>query len=158
MSAGDIKTFLGTKVTLTADLGALASSAAGVGWASASVDNSALKFPAALVTCKIETGTLPTAGAIVQVFLLQESSAGVRVDNWAGTNAALTVKNAPLLGTLVSDGTTGQVMIKQFDTAPLGPLGSKWGLLFVNTTGKDLDATDANHVIEADPYFPQIEQ
>src|SRR5258708_6521026 len=62
-------------------------------------------FPAGVVQLKITTGTGPTAGSLVNVYLLRGDSATGSstyvTDGGGATSASITVQNAALLGTIV---------------------------------------------------------
>ena len=93
-------------LTFTQTLAALATGSARQ---SSVIDNSVLKRPAANVFYLIESGAAaPTAGAIYEIFLYRRedtaTAAGTScvADDGAGTaDAAITVENSQLIGTLV---------------------------------------------------------
>ena len=108
---------------------------------------------AALVQLKIRSGgTAPTAGAIYEVFLLQGNGSGYRTDGAGASDAAITIENAPLLGTIVVTATTNKDFYGNFDTAPLGPLGTEWGIAVRNSSGQALNATEGNHTKQYQTY------
>ena len=137
-----------TDTALTITLAALANSAVGVGRQSTLVDNTTNRYQSTLVWLSIKAGTTPTPNSAIFVYLLRSNNNAPLADDAAGAvDAALTVINASLLGTMnVATATTGAVYVASFDTSILGPLGPKWGIALVNNSGVALDATEANHV------------
>ena len=69
------------------------------------VDNTAGKFPSAQVFLAIKSGAAPTTGRVYEVYLLRgvkASGSFVYTDDNAGpSDAAITIENANLLGTIV---------------------------------------------------------
>lgn len=135
----------------------LASLANGSARQSTMVDNSTTDYPAALVYLKITSGgAAPTAGSVYEVYLLR--SDGTIADDAAGaSDAAITIENAPLLGTIVVTASTAKAFYGVFDTAPLGPLGSSWGIAVKNTTGQALSTTEGDHDYNYVYYVPEIQ-
>lgn len=134
----------------TITLASLANSAAGVGRQSTLIDNSVNLYQGALISVNLKMGTTPTANSLIYVYLIRsDKNTTAIIDDAAGTtDAALTVVNAPLLGTLVvSAATTGLVIKGLFDTRGLGALAPQWGIALVNGSGVALDATAGNHVV-----------
>ncbi|MFZ5985501.1 MAG: hypothetical protein ACOYWZ_00020 [Bacillota bacterium] len=114
-------------------------------------------YPAALVFFKIRSGTVaPTAGALYEVYLLRGDGT-IRDDNAGALDAAITIENAPLLGTIVVTATIGKDFYGVFDTAPLGPLGNEWGIAVKNSSGQALDATEANFRKAYVYYVPEVQ-
>lgn len=134
----------------------LASLANGSARQSTLISNSS-NYPAALVHLKIKSGAAaPTAGTVYEVYLLR--SDGTIADDGAGaSDAAITIENAPLLGTIVVTATTAKNFYGVFDTAPLGPLGSSWGIAVKNSTGNALDSTEGNHDYNYVYYTPEVQ-
>lgn len=113
--------------------------------------------PAALVFVKLRSGAVaPTAGRVYEIYLLRGDGTN-RTDGAGATDAAITIENAPLLGTIVVTATTAKDFYGEFDTAPLGPLGAEYGIAVKNATDQALDATESNHVIAVTPYIPDIQ-
>lgn len=146
--AQTIKESFGTVTALTITLASLATSTAGVGRQSTLVDNTSDLFTSALIYAKITVGTSPTANTPIYLYLVRYDNSAI-ADDIAGTSdAALTVKNASLLGIINCTATTSdQAYQAVFDTSALGPLGPKWGIAVVHSTGVNLNATGGNHVI-----------
>lgn len=151
--ANEIQTKLDAVSGVTVTLASLADGNARASAAKTNTNNR----PAGLLQCLVTTGTGPTDGTIVEIYLLRDNGSGIETDGWGGTDAAITIENASLLGTLVSDGSNNQGMEEQFDTAPLGPLGDEYGYAFKNETGAALNATGGNHSIEEQLYLPEIQ-
>jgi hypothetical protein len=114
-------------------------------------------YPAALIFLKISSNaSAPTAGAVYQVYLLR--SDGTIADDAAGaSDAAITIENAPLLGTIVVTATANKAFYGVFDTAPLGPLGPTWGIAVKNSSGQALHGTEGNHDYNYVYYVPEVQ-
>lgn len=134
----------------------LASLAAGSSRQSTLITNSN-DYPAALVFMQISSGGVaPTAGKTYEIYLLR--SDGTIADDAAGaSDAAITIVNAPLLGTIVVTNATDTKFYGVFDTAPLGPLGPTWGIAVKNNTDQALDATEGDHDKNYVYYVPEIQ-
>ena len=128
------------------DLASLAPSASGVGVQSAMISNAGNR-PAALVFLSVQFAAAPTAGTIVDVYLLQgETTSTNTTDGASAAKGARTRVNAARIGSLTIQSGTGPVSA-WFDTAALNTvLGPAWGILVVNRTNQNLHATEANHV------------
>lgn len=139
MAASEIRTKPIARAVFTISLSALANAAARQ---STLIGNSS-NYPAALVQLILKSGAVaPTVGTVYEVYLLR--SDGSTADDGAGAgDAAITIENAPLLGTIVVTATADKLFYGTFDTAPLGPLGPTWGIAVKNATGQAL-ATDVN--------------
>lgn len=126
-------------------LAALASSVAGVGRQSTLIDNSVNLYLSALISLNIKVGTSPTANTLLYVYLIRSDANGTPIadDNAGATDAGITITNAPLLGTiLVPAATSNANYYAVFDTSFLGPLGPKWGIAIVNSSGAALNAAE----------------
>ena len=154
--ANDIKHAFQTKASFTITLASLASGSARQ---STLVTNTSPGYPAALIILKIQSGgTGPTAGAVYEVYLLRADETPTNGDDGLGaSDAAITIENANLLGTIVVTNTTNKNFYGVFDTAPLGPLGPKWGIAIKNSSGQALNATEGNHSKQYIYYNPQIQ-
>lgn len=149
----------GTVTALTITLASLAASTT-AGRQSTMVDNSANKYPSAIVYVKITSGTAPTAGGIYEIFLLRgddPASSTYRTDGAGASDAALTIENAQLLGTLVVTNTLNKAFCAEFDTSVLGPLGPEWGIAVRNNTSQALNATAGNHFVKYLGIFPEAQ-
>lgn len=152
----EIQTKLDAEASFTITLAALASGSAR---ASAAVVNTNRR-PAALLYLRIQSGgTAPTAGAIYEVYLLRsdDNATPLRTDGWSGTDSAITIENAQLIGSIVVTATINKNFFGEFDTFPLGPLGSSWGIAIKNTSGQALNGTEGNHIKRYVPYLPEIQ-
>ena len=156
--------FLGgaTSPTFTITLLSLASSVVGVGRQSTMIDNSTDNRGAAIVTLRLRTGTTPTINRTFKVYLIQsDDSTGstvIRSDGAGASDAALTIVNARLLGTMrMNSASSGQDFTGSFDTWLIAPLGLEWGRAIVHDTAVNLDGTEANHLKHYRYYDPQIE-
>ena len=153
--ANEIKQKYGSSTTLTVTLANLASSAGG-GRQSTMVDNSNDRFELIHLFVKVKLGTNPNNNKTVQVYLLQGNGNGLRTDGAGATDAAITVKNAPLVGILDTGASagTGDVLQGQFAIHDPGP---EWGVAIVHDTGAALDGTPGNHAVEYVGKNPEIQ-
>lgn len=124
--------------------------------ASASVDNSITDYPVAIVDLKITSGAIaPTAGALYEIYLLRHNGT-IGDDGWVGTDAPITIENAPMLGTIVVTATAAKAFYGKFDTSNF-ILGSTWGIAVKNTSGQALSATEADHIKSYRYHIPEIQ-
>jgi hypothetical protein len=157
MATSEIRVKPVAEAAFTVTLAALANSTAGVGRQSTLLTNSN-NYPAALVSVKLTSHatSAPTAGALAYVYLLRD--VGTIADDAAGaSDAALTVENAPLLGTIVFTANANKAFYGIFDTGPLGPLGPTWGIAIVNSSGQALHVTEGNHGAFYAYYVPEAQ-
>lgn len=134
----EIRTKLDTWTNFTITLASLATASARQ---STIVANTTLR-PAALIDFKLQSGgTAPTNGTVYELFLLRGDNSGNRDDNAGASDAAITIENAPLLGTLVVTNTVNKNFQRIFDTAALGKLGTEFGIAVRNSTGQTMNAT-----------------
>lgn len=96
--------------------------------------------PAALVAVVLQSGGVaPMPGGAYDVYLLR--SDGVSGDDSAApADAAITIENAPKLGSLSVTPDANKTFSKVFDTSDHGPLGSSWGIAIVNRTDQAINA------------------
>jgi hypothetical protein len=136
----------------------LASLATTAGRQSTMVNNSTNR-PAAVVYMRIQSGTAPTAETIYELYLLRGDSTSptYRTDGAGASDAAITILNATLLGTIVVTNNANTNFYGDFDTAPLGPLGPQFGIAVVNGTNQSLNSTEGNHVKKYALYLPEIQ-
>jgi hypothetical protein len=116
--------------------------------------------PAALFFYRIQSGgTAPTAGAVYEIYLIRGTGQGTneRTDGAGSTDAPITVVNAQLVGTLVVTANPNTNFQDEFDTAPLGPLGTEFGSIVRNASGQSLNATEGNHIKKYNLYLPEIQ-
>lgn len=156
--ASEIRTkIIATKQAFTMTLASLANAAARQ---STMISNSN-NYPAAMVYLKIKSGAVaPTAGTVYEVYLLRgddAASSAYRSDGAGASDAAITIENAVLLGTIIVTATTAKNFFGEFDTSGCGPLGPEWGIAVKNATGQALDATEGNHVKEYAYYVPEAQ-
>ena len=134
----------------------LAGLANGSAQASASVDNSITDYPVAIVDLKIVSGAVaPTAGTLYEVYLLRHNGT-IGDDGWVGTDAPITIENAPMLGTIVVTATAAKAFTGEFDTSNF-ILGSTWGIAVKNASGQALSATEADHIKSYRYHVPEIQ-
>lgn len=155
--ANEIRTKFGTKATFTLTAASLASAA---GRQSTMIANSN-NMPAAMVHIKLRSGaSAPTAGLTYDIYLLRgddPSSSTYRTDGAGASDAAITIENAQLLGSIVVTNSSAKDFYGEFDTRNLGPLGPEWGIAIVNRTNQALDATEGNHHKGYAYYLPEIQ-
>lgn len=115
---------------------------------STEVDNTSNLYVGLYVACNIKLGTSPTSNTIISVYILRNDNAGtpIRDDGAGASDAAITIKNAQLIGTLTTGGSaaTGDVLKGIFYIDNPGP---KFSIAVKNGSGVALDATGGNHVI-----------
>lgn len=134
----------------------LASLANGSGQQSTMISN-ATGFPAALVFYRIKSGaSAPTVGHSYKIHLLRGSGT-IRSDGAGASDAAITIENAPVLGSIIVTATAAKDFYGIFDTAPLGPLGTEWGTAVVNHSGQALSTTEGDHYKGYRHYSPDTE-
>ena len=155
--ASEIRTKPIAKATFTLTLASLANAAARQSTMIANSNN----MPAAIVTLKIKSGGVaPTVGTVYEVYLLRgddAASSTYRSDGAGASDAAITIENAQLLGSIVVTATAAKNFYGDFDTLPLGPLGPEWGIAVKNATGQSLDSTEGNHLKGYVYYVPEAQ-
>lgn len=115
-------------------------------------------YPAALVYLALKSGAVaPTAGSLYEVYLLRTDLGSYASDAAGASDAAITIENAQLLGTIVATATANKVFWGEFDTAPLGPLGPKWGIAVKNVTAQTMHATEGDHIKAYVYYVPEAQ-
>lgn len=126
--------------------------------ASAAIDNSVLRRRQAMIYLAIMSGgTAPTAGAVYEAYLLQRNAAGtVATDGWGGVDAAITILNAPLIGTIAVTATINTVFRGIFATPWDLPLGPSWGIAIKNASGQSLNNTEGNHLKLRAMFLPLL--
>lgn len=158
-AAEEIRTKLDAEADFTITLASLAGVSPNNARQSTMVANTNAR-PAALVYLRIRSGaTAPTAGSIYEIYLLRGdgNATPYRTDGAGAADAAITIENAALLGTIVVTNTTNKDFFGEFDTAPLGPLGTEWGIAVKNVSGQSLNATEANHLKRFVTYVPEVQ-
>jgi len=152
----EIRTKFDNNNNFTITLGALASGAARQ---STMISNFPAFRPAALICLRIQTGAVaPTTGTVVEIFLLRNDNIISYSTDGAGTvDAAITINNAQMIGTIVVNNSVNTYFYGDFDTAPLGPLGYQWGIAVRNSTDQAFNAAEANFIKEYVTYLPEIQ-
>lgn len=153
--ANEIRTKFDAVSTFTISLAGLGSNASRQSTIVTNSNNRA----SALVYMRIRSGNgAPNAGTVYLVYLLRDDGiTTLRTDGAGATDAAITILNAQLLGTIVVSNSANTYFYGEFDTAALGPLGPKWGIAVTNQTNQSLDATEGNHIKEYAYYLPEIQ-
>ena len=145
-----------TKQAITITLAALAAGSARQSTMIANANN----YPAAVVYLRLASGAVaPTAGKVYEVYLLRGDDASVsayRTDNAGASDAAITIENAHLLGTLVVTATTSKSFYAELDTSALGPLGPEWGIAVKNATDQAM-ITPENKLAEYTYFVPEAQ-
>lgn len=146
--ANEVKAKYGSPTALTITLAALASSTAGVGRQSTMVDNSSTKHTRIKLFVKIRQGTSPTGDRGVYIYVIRGDQDGTphRSDGAGASDAALTVQNAQMVGSLrnKTSPATGDDLYGEFEFDSPGP---EWGVAVVHDTGVNLDADAGDHYI-----------
>jgi hypothetical protein len=121
------------------------------------ISNASPGYYGALVTLKIESGgSAPTAGTVYEVYLLR--SDGTQGDDAVGaSDAAITIENSQLLGTIVVTANANKNFYGTFDTGVFGPLPISWGIAVKNASGQTINSTEGNHIKDYTPYNIQAQ-
>lgn len=143
----EIKAKFSSSTALTITLNSLASSTSNLGRQSTFVDNTTDRFQQVLLYIKLKLGTSPTSATRADVYLLRDDNHATnhRTDGAGASDAAITILNAPLIGSLntkTSGTATGDNLYGEFIIDIPGP---KWAIAVVHNTGVNLDSTAANH-------------
>ncbi len=148
--------------TITATLASLGSSSTWVaGRSSAEIDNTSGLYLDRPVSGKITVGTSPTAGTVIEVWLIPKLADGTYADTFTGSDAAVTVTSRGilmsygiLLASITVDATTTD-RVYYFWSSIAGKVGTlppkKYQLFFTHNTGVNLNSTGGNHVITETP-------
>lgn len=155
--ASEIRTKTITKATFTMTLASLANGSARQ---STMISNSS-NYPAAIITMRIKSGaSAPTVGTTYSVYLLRgddAASSTYRSDNAGASDAAITIENATLIGTITVTATGAKNFYGEFDTGPFGPLGPEWGIAVKNNSGQALSTTEGDHLKGYLYYVPEAQ-
>jgi len=152
--ANEIRTKFDANANFTITLAALASGSA----RQSTIVGNANNRGAAVIYLKLESGNAPAAGTIYEVYLIRDDGVtNIRTDNAGAADAAITINNAQILGTIVVTNNANAFFSADFDTAPLGPLGPKWGIAVKNSTDQPMNAVEAGHLKEYAYYLPEIQ-
>jgi len=150
----EIRTKPITKANFTITLASLANATARQ---STLLTNSS-NYPGALLYFRIKSNAAPTAGSVYEIYLLRADETPTLADDNAGaSDAAITIENSPLLGTIVLTATATKNFYGVFDTSVLGPLGPKWGIAVKNSSGQTVSTTEGDHGYEYVYYLPEIQ-
>jgi len=143
----------------TITLGDLADGSA---WSSAAVSNTANGYKEAIISVEITShaSNAPDVGSTFDVYLLQsddDMSDAIMDDNWAGTDASITLLNAQFLGSIevTADANTEFRGIFHSRDA-VEALGPEWGIAILNNTGEAIHTTDANSFARYRYVIPDI--
>lgn len=109
-----------------------------------------------LINVKVTTGTGPTAGRLIEVYLLR-SDATIPEDNFGASDAAITIDQGRLIGSIRVDATSDKTYRAVFDSGSIGPLGAEWCVALKNKTGVALNATPGNHEVRHNDYLPEAQ-
>jgi len=139
----NLKPKFASSADLTITLAALASSTTGVGRQSTLVDNSVTRYNLIHLYGKITTGTSPTTGKTIKVYLVRGNGT-LRTDGAGASDAALTVVTAQLIAAIPTDATSDKTYT--FDAWIVDP-GPEWGVAVAHDTAVNLHATAGNHAI-----------
>ena len=146
----------GTSAALTITVASLTN---GSGRQSTLIDNATARFQDLLIYVKIKMGTSPVADSTVDIYLIRgdDDATTEHLSDGAGTtDAALTVLNAVLIGTIKTGASpsTGDVLYGEFLVHRPGPT---WGIAVVNNSGVTLDATGSNHWVRYIGLNPEVQ-
>lgn len=156
--ANEIKDSFGGSTALTISLGGLAD---GAGRQSSLVDNSASRDQDVLVYVRLRTDTAAAADAdaVCEVYLLRGDADDTTehvTDGAGASDAAFSVKNAPLIGVITTGATpaAGDVLYGEFLIHRPGP---SWGVAVVNRTGLALSSTAGDHWVRFVGLNPEVQ-
>lgn len=156
--ANEIRAKYSTPAPLTISLApsgvGLASSTGGTSARQATfVDNSVTRYGRIHLYPRVKLGTTPTTGRLVYFWLLKSDGTN-RTDGAGATDAAITIRNAELLGTAVTSSTTGEVVQPHLVIENPGP---GWSVAVGHDSVAALDATGSNHVINWIGELPEVQ-
>ena len=136
----------------------LASLASGSGRQTNMITNSE-DYPSALISIKIRSGTAPAAGRAYKIYLIRGTGT-IRDDGAGASDAAITIENAPLLGTIIVTNTANKDFYAIIHTAEkgIGALGPEWGIAVVNDTDQALNSTEGNHFYGYTYMVPETDE
>lgn len=113
--------------------------------------------PSATIYVTIKTNAYaPTAGKTYAVYLLRKNGT-FSSDSCGDTDAAITIVNAVLLGTLTVTASANTTFKAAFHTKFAGPLGPNWGVALVNNTDQKPSATPSDSAIEYAYDYPEVQ-
>ena len=154
--ANEILDKFSTSAALTITVASLTN---GSGRQSTLIDNATARFQDLLIYAKIKMGTTPVGDSTVDFYLIRgdDDSTTEHLSDGAGaSDAALTVVNAQLIGTVktIAAPSTGDVLYGEFLIHRPGPT---WGIAVVNNSGATLDTTGSNHWLRYIGLNPEVQ-
>jgi hypothetical protein len=112
------------------------------------------------VLLSVKPTSAPTAETLVDCFLLEQDDSAAttgRTDLWTAADAALTPLNAKNLGSLVTDGTTNN-MVDVFETTFVATLNANgWGIVVRNGMNVAFSGTAADCKKRQQYFFDEIQ-
>lgn len=141
-------------ITLTPGGVGLASSTTGVGRQSTLIDNTGTRWQMIRVIASIRLGTSPVANRAVYFHRIgTDGTSSVYTDGAGDSDAALTVKNAKIIGAFTTGGApaTGDFLKGEMELWYPGP---KWGIAIWHDSGVNLDADAGDHSISWEGFYP----
>lgn len=151
--ANEIKQKFGTPAALTMTIAALASSTAGVGRQSTTVDNSTTRYQKLVIMAKVTTGTSPTTAKSIKLYLIR-SDGTYYTDGAGASDAALTVVNAQLIAAVATIATNDKPYYLE---ATIYDPPDEWGVAIVHDTGVNLNSTGGNHYVRYVGMNPEVQ-
>lgn len=169
MATGDITQREGASAALTITLASLAESATRVAGRESTAVASAEPAVDYLVGGKITTGTSPTSGEQIDVWVYGAvNDTPTYPDTITGSDAGVTLSSANirnsalrLAATVIVDSTNDETYwVAPFSVASLfgGILPTHWGLFVTQSTDANLNATAGNHAFSATPIYSNVAQ
>lgn len=169
MAAGDVTLKRGSSVALTITLASLATSSSRTGGRESTAVTTTEPVVDYLVAGKITTGTTPTVGKQIDVWVYaSHNDTPTYPDVIDGTDSdeAITsenVRNAAmrLAVSIVIDNTSDRTYpFAPFSVAALfgGVLPKTWGVFVTHDTAVNLNSTGGNHVIDYTPVYANVAQ
>lgn len=156
--ANEVLLKYGTLSSLTITLASLASSTAGVGRQSTLVSNTTTRHMAADIFAKVTVGTSPAANTGIYFYLLEADDAASPTggtDACGASDAAITIKNARLLGVLSVPATTSDTAYQ--NKFHIDHLPAAWGVAVVHDTTVNLNSTAGNHFVKYQTYCTEVQ-
>lgn len=170
MAAGDVLVQYGTKQTLTITLASLATSATRVaGREATALDNGSNKFLDYLISGKVTTGTSPTDGRQIDIWIIPAmDDTPTWPDVFDGTDSDETATSTGVLaacGVLAASISTNNTSDRTYPFAPFsvralfgGSCPQDFTIFVTHDTGVNLNATGSNHAIYAQPVYENVAQ
>jgi hypothetical protein len=124
------------------------------------ITNSNPEQPSALLYVRIKSGTsAPAAGGTYDIYLLRANGSGPDyiTDGGGSSDAAITIENAQLIGSIIVTNTASKFFYGEFDLSHLGPLGPTFGFAVKNNTNQSISSTASDHKVYYDLYAPEVQ-